>query len=1161
LGALLYAGIGLSLASRTNSRNGEKLLSKQTMTEFGASEASNINTTNPPAVAAAAQSYTVTPLPPPSGYVFFNLDGSMNNAGQVLGEAGSPGGAVRFPVLWTNGVPQILPMPSGSVYQATLQTYKINDAGTVIGTVYDASNTSVGHIAIWKNGIPSILDIDIPIPGSCVGTGCTCSTRSPSVSYGINAAGHILGSTDCPAYTPGGVVWVYNGATIRILTAPIPPQCAGLPAGYYPGVGWQGNFGINDADRVLGGLTNFFCSPPNISPGVPWSVDPVLFEPDGTASFLPMDGLTGVIPNSINNPGNILGFYTSPTHLVVWDSAGIHDLGLSGYGHMNNLGQVVYLDGSSKIEIWQGGVSTPIQIPAELLPFYPHNPPIPDGFNDVGQIAVQVAGVGGYLLTPTPTLGNYSDTSVSLSTNTTITPDFAPANTTSINVSTSSNFKGKLEGDPTTGVVHVTDAHPAGTYTVTVKGFNGSNGPTTTKTLALTVTTPSTCNPLSFASDTFEVGNGVGGTLVGDFNGDGKQDLAVVAVTASFSVRTLILLGDGTGHFNFFSEVPIGARAVADFNGDGKQDLIALDSSNAVMYLGDGMAHFSAGNSVDTGCAAAFQLAVGDFNGDGKLDLAFACSFTDTVTMLLGDGTGGFGSPASFDVSDGPQGLAVGDFNGDGKQDLAVACITAGNVSILLGNGVGSFAGAVNFNAGPTPRDVEVGDFNGDGKQDLAFSNPSVNAASVLMGDGTGGFGAPTSFAVGSDPETIIAVGDFNGDGKQDLAVPNFGSANVSILLGDGGGGFGSAINLSVGLSPFGVVVGDFNGDGKQDLATANWGSNNVSILLRDCGNTPAGTNILVHPLDSTTGIPAPVTVNFSQVTIGGMTSVTSDSNYSGQPLPSKFKLGDPPTYYDITTTAQYTPPVTVCVGYSNTAYQHDESNLRLMHFNGIAWENITTFIDVQANIVCGVTNSLSPFVVAEEDVHAPEFTVPANINANATSSGGTLVTYVTPVASDDFDGTVPVNCSPQSGSTFALGTSVVICTATDSAGNTKQKNFNVTVTYGWSGLLQPINADGSSIFKLGSTVPVKFALTDASAGVTNAVARLFYSKTNNNVVGTDLEATTTVSASTGNLFRYDTTTRQYIYNWSTKGLTTGTYQLKIDLVDGTTHTVSVSLK
>ena len=76
-----------------------------------------------------------------------------------------------------------------------------------------------------------------------------------------------------------------------------------------------------------------------------------------------------------------------------------------------------------------------------------------------------------------PTLGNYPDTSLPLSTDTTVTPDAAPTNTTSINVSTSTDFKGTLEGDPATGVVRVTDAHPAGTYTVTVTAF-GSDGAT-----------------------------------------------------------------------------------------------------------------------------------------------------------------------------------------------------------------------------------------------------------------------------------------------------------------------------------------------------------------------------------------------------------------------------------------------------------------------------------------------------------------------------------------------------------------------------------------------------------------------------------------------------------------------------------------------------------
>ena len=80
------------------------------------------------------------------------------------------------------------------------------------------------------------------------------------------------------------------------------------------------------------------------------------------------------------------------------------------------------------------------------------------------------------VITVTPTLGNYPNTSLSLSTDTMVLPDAAPANATSISVSTSTNFKGKLEGYPGTGVVRVTDAHPAGTYAVTVRAFDSAGG-------------------------------------------------------------------------------------------------------------------------------------------------------------------------------------------------------------------------------------------------------------------------------------------------------------------------------------------------------------------------------------------------------------------------------------------------------------------------------------------------------------------------------------------------------------------------------------------------------------------------------------------------------------------------------------------------------------
>ena len=111
------------------------------------------------------------------------------------------------------------------------------------------------------------------------------------------------------------------------------------------------------------------------------------------------------------------------------------------------------------------------------------------------------------------------------------------------------------------------------------------------------------------------------------------------------------------------------------------------------------------------------------------------------------------------------------------------------------------------------------------------------------------------------------------------------------------------------------------------------------------------------------------------------------------------------------------------------------------------------------------------------------------------------------------------------------------------------------------SALVQPANADGSSIFKAGSTVPVKFTLTGASAGITDATATLSYAKVSNQIEGDILEAVTNVGGSTGSQFRYDPTAGQYIFNWSTKGLAAGTYSIKIDLGDSAVHALRISLK
>ena len=106
----------------------------------------------------------------------------------------------------------------------------------------------------------------------------------------------------------------------------------------------------------------------------------------------------------------------------------------------------------------------------------------------------------------------------------------------------------------------------------------------------------------------------------------------------------------------------------------------------------------------------------------------------------------------------------------------------------------------------------------------------------------------------------------------------------------------------------------------------------------------------------------------------------------------------------------------------------------------------------------------------------------------------------------------------------------------------------------------EPVNADGTSIFKLGSTVPVKFSLSDAGGlSVASAVANLTIAQVTNQIDGTYVEAVSTAAATTGTLFRYDG--QQYIFNLNTKGLSKGTWRLKVSLDDGSTYTTLISLK
>ncbi len=220
----------------------------------------------------------------------------------------------------------------------------------------------------------------------------------------------------------------------------------------------------------------------------------------------------------------------------------------------------------------------------------------------------------------------------------------------------------------------------------------------------------------------------------------------------------------------------------ADFNGDGKLDTVAL---NIVNYQVKGVSILLNGSNTPTIFDVGDYsncVSVADFNGDGNLDLITANGSDEknAVSLLLGNGKGSFGTPTIFAVGDYQSDfINTGDFNKDGKLDLVVASrgsessmnpTLRGSVSVLLGDGKGSFGTPTIYAAGWRTSRVDVADFNNDGKLDLVTIGSASNI-SILYGDGKGSFSSPFSNINGVNTLYIghIDVADFNGDGKADL--------------------------------------------------------------------------------------------------------------------------------------------------------------------------------------------------------------------------------------------------------------------------------------------------------------------------------------------------------------------------------------------------------
>lgn len=390
---------------------------------------------------------------------------------------------------------------------------------------------------------------------------------------------------------------------------------------------------------------------------------------------------------------------------------------------------------------------------------------------------------------------------------------------------------------------------------------------------------------------------------IADVNGDRRPDV-VTNVSVGTHEMVSILPSDGAGHVgrwgNFDTRLLINAESLvgADFNGDGRPDVASVGTATdgrakLAVQLGDGSGDLAAPRHVDLDADSATGIASGDADADGTQDLIVVHQKggENAVSVLLGDGEGGFSDPHRYQIaleSQAPHAVAVADLNGDGHLDIATANIPyacrpgdpdcsppeLGSISILAGDGRGGFGGQIQIEGvAREPYSIAAADVTGDGNPDLivphfGFDDPGLR---LLAGDGAGGFGAPVHLATDAGPVAVTAV-DVTGDKRLDLVSLNHTAQSVSLLAGNGGGGFDAAVHFPLYLDQdvatcdsgcpwlwpwaWALVVGDINGDGAPDIASANTNNGTVTVLRNDGSGAFSGIE-RVH----TGGAPRAITV------------------------------------------------------------------------------------------------------------------------------------------------------------------------------------------------------------------------------------------------------------------------------------------------------------
>ena len=355
---------------------------------------------------------------------------------------------------------------------------------------------------------------------------------------------------------------------------------------------------------------------------------------------------------------------------------------------------------------------------------------------------------------------------------------------------------------------------------------------------------------------------------VGDINKDGKLDLLINNWNDQGEAEEWLGNGDGTFRYGTTVSRYVIASDLGDVNGDGCLDIVTTwENSLGTVFLGNCDGSFQtptypAGSFGIGDFGESIKLA--DINGDGHLDVILAGDYVELVNGMtagnlvsvnFGDGNGNFGQARVYRGETNMAGFAVGDFRGGGYPDVVTANQSSDTSSVFLNDGHGGFGDPQGTTVDATspgiwlPSNFLAMDLNGDGKQDLAAvetpQSTGIYRIAPLMNDGTGHLLPARSSSTGVDSTNSMwdfVLADFRHTGRPDfLAIWGSGPSSVSFLPNNGDGSFGTAIVTQLsGMGNFPVFgVGDFNGDGNLDIIVASTVQNGSSqqILSVYLGN------------------------------------------------------------------------------------------------------------------------------------------------------------------------------------------------------------------------------------------------------------------------------------------------------------------------------------